>query len=216
MFIGHFALAYAAKRVEPHVSLGTTMAAAQFADLLWPWLLLAGVEKVSIMPGDTAFTPLRFDCYPISHSLVTLIGWGLVFGGLHWWRKRRRGAAVLLAALVVSHWVLDFVVHRPDLPLAPWSSVKVGLGLWNSVPATLAIEIAMYAVAICLYFTGTRPLDAIGRGGAALLAVALFAIYLASSFGPPPPSPRVLALSAAPMVLLALWAAWADRHRETT
>jgi hypothetical protein len=215
MFIGHFALAYAAKRVEPALSVGTTMAAAQFPDLLWPWLLLAGVEKVSIVPGDTAFTPLRFDSYPISHSLVTVVGWGLVFGGLHWWRKRRLRAAVLLAALAVSHWVLDFVTHRPDLPLAPWSPVKVGLGLWNSVPATLAIEIAMYAAGVWLYLTGTRALDAIGRWGATSLAVVLFAIYLASSLGPPPPSAHAVALSAASMVLLVVWGAWADRHRAT-
>src|SRR5712691_906112 len=215
MFIGHFALAYAARRVEPDVSLGTTMAAAQLPDLLWPWLLLAGLEKVSIVPGDTAFTPLRFDSYPISHSLVSVVAWGLVFGGLHWWRKRRTRAAVLLAALVVSHWVLDFVAHRPDLPLAPWSDTKVGLGLWNSVPATLAIESAMYAAGVWLYLTVTRALDAIGRWGALSLAVVLFAIYLASSLGPPPPSPRAVALSAALMLLLAVWGGWADRHRAT-
>src|SRR5262249_42567765 len=120
MFIGHFALAYAAKRVEPEVSLGTSMAAGQLADILWPYFLLAGLEKVTVAPGDTAFTPLRFDAYPISHSLLTLLGWGVLFGGLHWWRKRRLRAAALLAGLVVSHWVLDFVTHRPDMPLVPW------------------------------------------------------------------------------------------------
>ncbi|PYQ50351.1 MAG: hypothetical protein DMF78_15940 [Acidobacteria bacterium] len=215
MFIGHFALAYAAERVEPDVSVGTSMAAAQLCDLLWPWLLLAGVEKVSIVPGDTAFTPLRFDSYPISHSLVTVIGWGALFGGVHWWRKRRLRAAALLAALVVSHWVLDFVTHRPDLPLAPWSQTKVGLGLWNSMPATLTIEIAMYAAGVWLYLGGTRALDAIGRWGATSLALVLFLIYLASSLGPPPPSWRAVALSAAPMLLLPLWGGWADRHRAT-
>src|SRR5207245_9623640 len=106
---------------------------------------------------------LRFDSYPVSHSLVTVIGWGALFGGVHWWRKRRLRAAALLAALVVSHWVLDFVTHRPDLPLAPWSQTKVGLGLWNSMPATLTIEIAMYAAGVWLYLGGTRALDAIGR-----------------------------------------------------
>src|SRR5438876_5930947 len=140
MFIGHFALAFAAKRAQPRLSLGTCMAAAQFSDILWPFLLLAGVEHVAIEPGNTAFTPLRFDCYPFSHSLATVIGWGLLFGAIHWAGKRRPRAAVLLAALVVSHWILDFATHRPDMPLRPGGTEKFGRGLWNSVGGTLVVE----------------------------------------------------------------------------
>src|ERR1051325_2600469 len=106
MFIGHFAVAFAARRAEPGASLGAFLAAAQLPDILWPYLLLAGAERVTIVPGDTAFPPLRFDSYPISHSLATVIAWGAIFGGLHWWRRRHSRAAVLLAAAVVSHWIL--------------------------------------------------------------------------------------------------------------
>src|SRR5437773_2899821 len=107
MFIGHFAVAYAAKRVAPRVSLGWLFVACQLADLLWPVLLLQGVEVVKIAPGDTAFTPLRFEYYPWSHSLFMDMVWGAALGGLYFSIRRRRGDALVLAALVVSHWVLD-------------------------------------------------------------------------------------------------------------
>jgi hypothetical protein len=141
MFIGHFAVALAARRAEPGAALGTYMAAAQLPDLIWPYLLLAGVERVAIAPGDTAFTPLRFDSYPISHSLVTVIGWAFLFGAIHWRRTRRSRAAVWLAAAVASHWVLDFVTHRPDMPLAPGfrSRSASGCGLpWRGLRSTAA------------------------------------------------------------------------------
>jgi hypothetical protein len=213
MFIGHFAVAFAAKRAEPNVSLGTYFAAAQLPDILWPYFLLAGVEHVTIAPGDTAFTPLRFDSYPISHSLLTVVGWGALMGGLHWWRKRRLRAGVTIWLLVVSHWVLDFATHRPDLPLTPWGSLRLGLGLWNSVPGTLIVESAMFALGLWLYLSDTRARDGVGRYGLAALIALLVVIYLGAAFGPPPPSARAVALSATPMLLLALWAAWVDRHR---
>lgn len=213
MFIGHFAVAFAAKRVEPEVSLGTTFVAAQLADLLWPCFLLAGVEHVTIAPGETAFTPLRFDSYPVSHSLLTLVGWGALMGGLHWWRQRRLRAAVTIALLVVSHWVLDFATHRPDMPLTPWSPVKLGLGLWNSVVGTLAVETAMFVAGVWLYLSATRARGRVGRYGLAALIALLGVIYLGAAFGPPPPSAHAIAVSMLPAPMIALWAAWADRHR---
>jgi len=214
MFIGHFAVAFAAKRVQPSLSLGTSIVAAQLPDVLWPFLLLAGVEHVTVDPGNTAFTPLRFDSYPISHSLVTVIGWGLLFAAVHWVGKRRPRAAGLLAGLVVSHWVLDFATHRADMPLLPGSGPKVGLGLWNSVPATLVVEGLMFAAGIWLYLSGTRARDGVGRYALAALVAFLLVAYLASAFGPPPPSAHAIALASAPGFLVAFWAAWADRHRD--
>jgi len=168
MFIGHFALAFATKRVEPSVSLGTYFAAAQLPDVLWPCFLLAGVEHVTIAPGSTAFTPLRFDSYPVSHSLLTVIGWGALMGGLHWWRKRRLRAAVTIALLVVSHWVLDWVTHRPDMPLTPWSPLKLGLGLWNSVVGTLVVESTLFVGGVCLYLSANAALPEISACRAGL------------------------------------------------
>jgi uncharacterized membrane protein len=213
MFIGHFAVAFAAKRVEPSVSLGTYFAAAQLPDVLWPYFLLTGVEHVTIAPGSTAFTPLRFDSYPISHSLLTVIGWGALMGGLHWWRKRRPLAAATIALLVVTHWVLDFLTHRPDMPLTPWSPVRMGLGLWNSVAATLVVESAMFLAGVWLYVTDTRARGGVGRYGLAALIALLVVIYLGAAFGPPPPSVQAIAVSMLPAPALAFWAAWVDRDR---
>ena len=214
MFIGHFAMAYGAKRLAPRTSLATLFAAAQLPDLVWPVLVLAGVERVTIAPGDTAFTPLRFDSYPISHSLLAVVAGGALFGGLHYWRQRRRLDALVLALLVISHWVLDFVSHRPDVPLWPGGPL-LGLGLWNSVPGTLVVELLLFAAGLWIARTATRPRDRLGRWGFAVLALLLLLIYAANVVGPPPPS--VTAIGVAGVVggigILAL-AAWIDRHRE--
>ena len=140
MFLGHFGLAFAAKKVAPSVSIGTTIFAAGFLDCVWPLLLLAGVEKVEIVPGITRMTPLDFVHYPWTHSLVMSIVWGALFALTYWFIRARTREAILLGALVVSHWVLDWVVHRPDLPLYPGEAEHHGLGLWNSVGGSLWID----------------------------------------------------------------------------
>src|SRR5690606_33372937 len=103
--------------------------AAQFVDLLWPTLLLLGFERVAITPGITAFTPLDFVHYPISHSLLAVMLWGLAVALFYNIMQRYRRGAIVLGLLVASHWFLDFIVHRPDLPLVPGVDHKVGLGL---------------------------------------------------------------------------------------
>jgi hypothetical protein len=214
MFIGHFATAYAAKRVAPRASLGTLFAAAQLPDVLWPFLLLAGVEHATIAPGDTAFTPMRFDSYPISHSLVTVAAWGAAFGAIHYWRKRRPLDALVLSALAVGHWVLDFVSHRPDMPLWPGGS-RLGLGLWNSVPWTVAVELAMLAAGLWLALSATRARDRVGRWGFAGLAALLLLLYTGATTSPPPPTIEAVGVTGVIGTLLVLaLAAWVDRHRE--
>jgi hypothetical protein len=214
MFVGHFATAYAAKRLVPGASLGTLFAAAQLPDLVWPWLLLAGVEGATIAPGDTAFTPLRFDQYPLSHSLLTVAAWGAAFGAVHFWRKRRFRDALVLAALAVGHWVLDFVSHRPDMPLWP-GGPRLGLGLWNSVPATIAVELTMFAAGLWLALSATRGRDRFGGWGFTGLAALLLLIYAANVTSPPPPNIETVGWAGVigGFLLVAL-AAWTDRHRE--
>jgi hypothetical protein len=214
MFIGHFALGFAAKRATPRVSLLVLFVAAQLADLLWPVFLLLGVETVRIEPGNTAFTPLDFVSYPYSHSLVALIAWGLLLGFLYSTKTRDRLAFLVISLLVVSHWVLDFITHRPDMPLYP-GGPKFGLGLWNSVGATVAVEFLMYAAGLWLYVHATRPRDKIGHWAFVGFAVFLLIAYAANIVGGPPPSTQALAVFAIiGALLLLLWGWWADHHRE--
>ncbi len=213
MFIGHHAVGFASKRLAPRVSLGWLMAAPILLDLIWPILLLLGVEHVRVQPGNTAFTPLDFYDYPWTHSLVTSIGWGILFGGIYWLRHRDARAAAVLAAGVVSHWVFDWLVHRPDLPLWPHGP-KEGLGIWNSVPATIAIESLLFVAGVALYARGTRSRDRIGSIGLWSFVAFLAIVDVANITGPPPPSARAVAIVSLLMWLFPLWCAWFDRHRE--
>ena len=157
MFIGHFAVGLGAKRFVPAVSLGTLFLAVQFADLLWPTLVLLGVERVEIAPGITTVTPIDFVSYPYSHSLVMALLWAALFGGVYFFANRKRHfAALILAALVLSHWLLDVATHRPDMPLTIGGDLRIGLGLWNSMPATVVVEMGMFIVGIYLYVKSTK------------------------------------------------------------
>jgi hypothetical protein len=215
MFIGHFALGFAAKPVVPRVSLAPLLLAALFADVLWPVLVLAGIEQVRIAPGNTAFTPLEFISYPWSHSLAMLVVWGACVGGAYRGIFGGRRTFVVLGALVVSHWVLDWITHAPDMPLYP-GGPKYGLTLWNSVPGTMAVESLMFAAGLYVYARTTSARDAVGRWAFVSLAATLALAYVADALaGTPPPSVTaicVVALLAS--VLFPAWAWWADRHRE--
>jgi hypothetical protein len=214
MFLGHFGLGFAAKKVARDVSLGALFMACQFADLLWPTLVLLGVERVEVQPGATRTTPLNFVSYPYSHSLLALIAWGALFAVVyHLGTRSRLVAAVTLGALVVSHWILDVLTHRPDLPLTLTGTARFGLGLWNSLGGTLAAELLVFFIGIALYARATHARDRIGSIGLWSLVMFLVAVYLASIFGPPPPGSRAVALSAEALWILVIWAYWIDRHR---
>src|ERR687895_46936 len=142
MFLGHYGVAFAAKSVAPRASLGTFNFAAQLLDELWPIFVLMGIEHVRVTPGITAANPLEFVHYPITHSLLGAVGWSVLLGVLYYAVRRDRRSATVVGALVLSHWILDLPMHRPDLPLWPGSEVKLGLGAWRSVPLTFVIELA--------------------------------------------------------------------------
>ncbi len=216
MFIGHFGVGFGAKSVAPKVSLGALFLAAQFIDLLWPALLLLGVERVRIVPGATAVTPLVFEHYPISHSLLAVLGWAVLVGCGYLLLRRERIGALVLAALVVSHWGLDAIVHRPDLPLFPGSAAVIGLDAWSSLPVTLAIELPLFALGVWLYARATAASDAIGRWGFAALVVFLLVIYGGNLSGTPPPSVEAIAWAGQLQWLLVLWGYWIDEHRHVS
>ena len=213
MFLGHYGVAFAAKRVAPRTSLGALTFAAQFLDELWPILLLLGVEQVKIVPGLMTTSPLDFVYYPYSHSLLMAIVWGALIGVVYYLLRRYGRGAWIMTALVVSHWLLDLPMHRPDLPLWPGaSSPKFGWGLWNSVVLTYLIEFVIYAAGLSFYRLGTRALDRIGSWGFWIYAVVLPVLFVTSN-GAPPPNESVLAWSALGIWLFVPWAWWVDKHR---
>lgn len=208
MFLGHIAVGLAGKRLAPQASLGAWIASVMLVDLAWPLFLLAGLEHVRIAPGITAFTPLDFYDYPLTHSLVAGVVWAALYAiGARGLRLDAR-TALLLAGGVVSHWVLDVVSHRADMPVFP-RGPYVGLGLWHSVTATLIVELAMFVCGVWLY-TRTRPKAGPVRARFWIFVAALTAIYLGAAFGPPPPDVRALAVSALALWLLVPWAHWVD------
>ena len=213
MFLGHFGVGFGAKAAAPKTSLGTLFLAAQFVDLLWPTLLLVGLEKVVIAPGITSVTPLDFTDYPISHSLLLSLVWASLFGAIYLFLRRYSKGAWICGAAVLSHWLLDLLTHRPDLPLAPGSDARFGLGLWNSLPATLVVELGIFTVGLWLYLRTTRALDRFGSIALWSLVGFLLVVYFSNLFGPPPPNVTALAWVGQAQWLLVIWAFWIDRHR---
>lgn len=213
MFLGHYGLALAAKRIAPETSLGTTILAAQFSDLLWPILLLLDLEQVRIAPGLMAASSLDFVDYPISHSLGTAGGVGLLLGLGYFAVRRSVRGATLVGGLVVSHWFLDLPMHRPDLPLWPGSEIVMGAGLWNSIAATLAIEFAILALGLVLYVRVTSANYHIGRWALWAFIGVIVVFFLSGTFGPPPPSEQALAVGGLALWLFVPWGYWIDRHR---
>jgi hypothetical protein len=214
MFIGHLAVAFAAKRVLPKANLGLLLLAASWLDVVWPFLLLAGWERVRIAPGATAYTPLVFESYPWTHSLAMVLAWSLLLGGLAYAGLRDRRIAAGTALLVLSHWILDWVSHAPDLPLWPGGAGQ-GLGLWNSVPATVAVETSLFAAGVGLYLRATRARGVPGHVALWSLLLVLAFAYGGNSLGlAVPASERALALGALVNGLPPLWGLWIEATRE--
>src|SRR5687768_15067000 len=205
VFLGHFAVGLVGSRFTPAVSLGTWFLAVQFVDLIWPFFLLAGLEHVRIAPGITAFTPLDFYDYPITHSLVGGLVWAVLLTVASRGLYRGWHAGLALGGGVLSHWVLDVISHRPDVPVLP-GGPYLGLGLWHSVAVTLVVELALFGGGVYLYTRG-RPAPL----SFWLLVAVLLIAYLGATFGPPPPDVTTLAWSALAVWLFVPWAWWADR-----
>lgn len=214
MFIGHFAVGFAAKKLAPRTSGGVLLLAPLFLDAIWPVFLAAGWETVRIDPGNTVFTPLDLHDYPYSHSLLMSVVWSLLLGGIYFGATRYGRGALVVGAGVFSHWILDFVTHRPDMPLYPGSATSVGLGLWNSRAGTMLVESAMFVAGIWIYARTTRARDRVGAIAWWAMVVLLVALYTSTAFGPPPPSVKAIIVFGFVAWLFIPWAWWFDRHRE--
>ncbi|AHM60569.1 hypothetical protein D770_11560 [Flammeovirgaceae bacterium 311] len=213
MFIGHFAVGFGAKKAQPAISLGTYFLAAQWLDLLWPTLLLLELEQVVINPGITVVNPLEFTHYPISHSLLMVLVWSGLFALGYWLLKKNRAGAMVLGLCVLSHWVLDLIMHRPDLPLYPGDSPLLGLGLWNSLPGTILVEGLVFAAGLALYLRATTAVNKKGIYGLWSLVVFLVVIQTGNLFGPPPPDVAGIAWAGHLQWLFVLWGYWVDKNR---
>ena len=214
MFIGHNAVGFASKPAAPRTSLGFLMAAPMLLDLIWPILVLLGIERVSIAASaPTPFLRLEFISYPWSHSLLMACVWAALYGGSYFLRTRYTRGAWMLAMGVVSHWVFDFITHRADMPLWP-GGPKVGLGLWYSTAGTIVTESLIFVGGVALYLRATKARDRTGSIGAWSLIILLALGYAASVLGGAPPSVTAMASGALIMWLIPFWAAWFDRHRD--
>ena len=212
MFIGHFGLGMAAKKYIPEISLGVLFLSVQLVDLLWPIFLLMGLEEVRIEPGFSAVNPFNMVNYPITHSLLGGLLWSIAFGGIYYFIKKSKRVGLFLAGGVISHWFLDLLMHKPDLPIYP-GGAKFGFGIWDSVPLTIAVEFLFFAGGIYLYLKTTRAIDKAGVWSFWSLMVFLSVGWLGSIYGPAPSSVDELAYSALTVWIIILWGFGIDKHR---
>ncbi|HEX3235719.1 MAG TPA: hypothetical protein VHR41_16090 [Gemmatimonadales bacterium] len=218
MFLGHYGVAFALKRVEPKISLGTLFVACQLADLLWGCFLLLGWEHARVVPDPNPLLNFEFLDYPISHSLVAALAWGIVGAAAYYsWPTRDTSrhwqASVLVGAAVASHYPLDVLVHLKDLPLAGDDSLKIGLGLWNHFGISIAVELLTLAIGLAVYIRFQSRRHPIRVGRLAVVVLLLVGMYAAALISPPPPGMTIVAVSDIALILgVGALAAWADRQ----
>jgi hypothetical protein len=218
MFLGHYGAAFALKRAEPKLSLGTLFVAVQLLDLLWGIFVLLGWEHAYIIPENPALTRLEFSDYPISHSLVGALAWSIVAAACYYsWptrdTTRHWQASAIVGVAVFSHYPLDVLVHLPDLPIMGNDSPKLGLGLWNHLVATVVAELLVFGLGLAVYVALRSKRHPVRAGRLAVLVLVLLGTYLASVYGPPPPNMTMVGTSVIVFLLLAAaLAGWADRR----
>jgi hypothetical protein len=215
MFVGHYGPSFAAKAFKRPIPLWVLFLAVQLLDVFWSIFVLLGIEKVRIVPGITATNPLDLYYMPYTHGLDAAVLWSGLAAFAYWVWRRADGwvAAAIVGAAVFSHWVLDLIVHRPDLPLYD-NSHKVGLGLWNHPAVALALEIAFLFGGMYLYWAVTEPRTKGGRHAMVIFGLVMLAIQVFLFFGPAPASDRAAAASAlACYFAFAGIASWLERKR---
>jgi hypothetical protein len=217
MFAGHIGAAMAIGRVERRVNLGVLVCAALLLDVLLWLFVLAGRESV-VIPVNFAGTHQPEFVFPYSHGLLAAIAWSTLAGltALRWYRllqaaKWRVAACIALA--VFSHWLLDALVHVPELPLAGEHSLKVGLGLWGSMPVALAVESLITVLGLGLFLAGASLTRGRRFGLAVLVIVTLVFTIFGMTVAPPPPSATAMAASSlVTIVVVCALAGWLGKR----
>jgi LexA-binding, inner membrane-associated putative hydrolase len=217
MHVGHFAAGLIGKPLEPKLSVGTLVLASMLADLLWCVFTLAGIEEVRFGTGLGAANYFQAINIALSHSLVMLVVWGVVFAGVYFLVRRNLRGAVLLFCLVVSHWLLDVIAHKPDMPLFPGGAQRLGFGLWTSIPATIIVEGGLWVIAIVLYLRATPPKGRLAFFVFWPVVLLLTLFWYSNIAGPPPPNPAIAPIfSLIYFSLVVAWSYWINRLRPTS
>lgn len=215
MFIGHYGPAIAIKAIRPAIPIWLLFIAVQLVDIAWAVLVLLGIEKVGIVPGITASNPLDLYYMPYTHSLAAAVLWALAAIVLCKLLPRVQvwSTARWIGLAVVSHWVLDLLVHRPDLPLYD-DTMKMGLGLWNYPAIALALEATLLFGGMAMYLKRTTAINVVGRFGPPVFGILMLSIQCYVFFGPPPSSSNAAATTALiSYFVFAAVAHWLDRQR---
>ena len=208
MLVGHFAVGFIAKRAEPRLSLGTLFLAVMTADFLWCVFMLTGLEHVQFRPGMGAANYFVASNIALSHSLLTNAVWGILFALAYFWGRRYLRGAWILGLAVLSHWFLDFISHRPDMPLAPGATRYYGLGLWTSTWATILVEGGLWVLAIVIYLRSTKPKNRLGTLAFWPVILFLTLAWYGNIAGPPPPPDSAAVRSLVFFALIVAWAYW--------
>ena len=192
MFVGHYGVSFVAKRADASIPLWVLFLAVQWLDVMWAPLVMLGIEKVRIVPGFTATNPLDLYYMPYTHSLIAALVWSAAAVGAYRFVSGANSRAGLLIGLAVfSHWILDCIVHVPDLPLYD-NVMKVGLGLWNYPIAAFSLEAGFLLVAMLLYLRSSH----VRRTAVIAFGLVMLSVHAYVFFGPPPVSPDAAAATA--------------------
>lgn len=217
MFIGHYAPAAALKPLTPAVPLWHYFVAVQFLDYLWSIFILAGVEKARVVPGLLEASSLDLYFMPYTHSLAAASAWSIVGAVVYRMLVNPRAGAAgagLIGVAIASHWLADLVVHASDLALYPGSEIKLGFGLWSSLPLSKGIELGFFLAGLALYLGGTVAKGTVGRISPFIVIAALIGVDLYAAIGEPPEDIRVFAaLALASYTAIAALAFWLDATR---
>lgn len=216
MFVGHYAASLALKNFEKRASLGILFLAVQFVDILFFPFVLLGIERINIVENFTQSTHFELEYLPYTHSLLAFVVWsGAAYALFRWVVVKNHSVAIVVALAVFSHWLLDLLVHTPDLPLASDATTKLGLGLWNNAIATYTLEAGLLILGLWLYLRSTKAVTSVGKYGMGVFVGFLLLVNVANIFGPPMVDSELgLAVFALTSYLLfAAVAFWLDRKR---